>query len=180
MKDKLVERLVCGDVHAFEQIVRKYGRYVFKVVCNHSGGLLTKEDTEEITNDTFAALWLNRETIDPERPIMTYLAVVARNKASNRLRTLKYTVSIDELGELRDLRFEHELEDKESLDAVLDAASKLNKRQYEIFIRFYLYGEQLAVIADKMGISEPNVRISLFRARETIKKRLTEGGFFDE
>jgi RNA polymerase sigma factor (sigma-70 family) len=94
--------------------------------------------------------------------------------------THKYTVSIDELGELRDPRFEHELEDKESLDAVLDAASKLNKRQYEIFIRFYLYGEQLSVIADKMGISEPNVRISLFRARETIKKRLTEGGFFDE
>ena len=32
MKDKLVEKLIGSDVRAFEQIVKKYGRYVFRVV----------------------------------------------------------------------------------------------------------------------------------------------------
>ena len=147
MKDKLVEKLIGSDVRAFEQIVKKYGRYVFRVVKNHSKGLLSREDEEEITNDTFAALWLTRERIDPERPLLTYLAVIARNKVSNRLRTLKFTVSIEQLGELYDADLDHKLEDKENVDAILEAAGTLNKKQYEVFVRFYLYGEPLTEIS---------------------------------
>ena len=147
MKDKLVEKLIGSDVRAFEQIVKKYGRYVFRVVKNHSKGLLSREDEEEITNDTFAALWLTRERIDPERPLLTYLAVIARNKVSNSLRTLKFTVSIEQLGELCDADFDSKLEDKENVDAILEAAGTLNKKQYEVFVRFYLYGEPLTEIS---------------------------------
>ncbi len=180
MKDKLVEKLIGSDVRAFEQIVKKYGRYVFRVVRNHSGGMLTREDEEEITNDTFAALWLNRERIDPERPLLTYLAVIARNKVSNRLRTLKFTVSIEQLGELYDADLDRKLEDKENVDAILEAAGKLNKKQYEVFVRFYLYGEPLAEISERMGIGSSDARTTLFRAREAIRKYLSERGYFDE
>ena len=180
MKDKLVEKLIGSDVRAFEQIVKKYGRYVFRVVGNHSGGLLTREDEEELTNDTFAALWLTRERIDPERPILTYLAVIARNKVSNRLRTLKFTVSIEQLGELYDADFDRKFEDKENVDAILEAAGMLNKKQYEVFVRFYLYGEPLTEIAKRMGIGGPDARTTLFRTREAIRKYLSERGYFDE
>ncbi len=180
MKDKLVEKMICGDVRAFEQIIRKYGRYVFCVAQNHSCGTLPREDIEEIVNDTFAAVWLGRERIDTNREIMPYLAVIAKNKVSNRLRTRKVTVSTEQLGELYDKDFEQKLENREAVDAVLDAARKLTARQHEIFVRFYLYGEPLAVIAERMGMNGPAARTALFRAREAIKKSLWEGGYFDD
>lgn len=52
MKDKLIEKLNTGDVGAFEYLMREYSGYVFAVVRNHSAGVLSYEDMEELTADT--------------------------------------------------------------------------------------------------------------------------------
>ncbi|MBP3856891.1 MAG: sigma-70 family RNA polymerase sigma factor [Ruminiclostridium sp.] len=63
---------------------------------------------------------------------------------------------------------------------MLEAAGTLNKKQYEVFVRFYLYGEPLTEISERMGIGSSDARTTLFRAREAIRKYLSERGYFDE
>lgn len=179
MKDKLIRKLNSGSVKAFEQIVHKYGGYVYAVVRNHSGGLLSAEDIEELVSDTFAALWRKRETLDSSRPVMPYLAVTARNLTINRLRQVKLTVSLED-AELSDVSFEDRIENAAVIGSILEAAEALGDKQREIFTRFYLYGEKVSDISEKMNISLSDAKSSLFRARQNIKKSLDERGYFDE
>ena len=183
MSDKLTEKLNRGDVKAFERIMKEYAGYVFYVIGRHSCGILTREDMEEIADDTFITLWKNREKADPGRPLMPYLAVIARNLTVNRLRSQTLTVSLDgEEGaaELKDEGFEQKLEDSEALEAIFDAMDELTEKQRNIFTACYIYGESLAAISERLGYSPPDVRTTLFRAREAIRRILRERGHFDE
>lgn len=42
MRDRLILKLNSGSVKAFEQIMKKYSRYVFAIIRNHTKGLLQK------------------------------------------------------------------------------------------------------------------------------------------
>ncbi len=183
MKDKLIEKLIQGDAHAFEMVMARYAGYVFAVARNHSrgsgGGMLTEEDIEELTVDTFVALWQNRENINAERPVMPYLAVIARNKTLNRLRSVRLTDDIEQLM-LTSEGVEQSVERKAVTEDILTAANSLGQRQREVFIRYYLYGEKLDRIANELKLSASNARTTLFRAREAVKKILSERGYYDE
>lgn len=177
--DKLIKKLNSSSIGAFEQIMRGYSGYVSAVIRNHSRELLSREDMEEILSDTFVALWQNRAGIDPEKPLMPYLAVTARNKVMNCLRRTRLTVSIEDV-ELSDSSLEGQLENSAVVDDILNAAKTLSEKQHDVFIRFYLYGESLDTISKGMEISASDSRTSLFRAREAVKKYLSERGYFNE
>lgn len=179
MKDKLILKLNKGNVNALEQIIRQYDDYVFFVIRNHSGGVLSKEDIEELASDTFVALWNNRRNVDADKPLMPYLASIAKNKTVDRLRSLHITVNIEDVA-LCDEDFDRRFETAAAIKDILNAAETLPKKQYEIFIRFYLYGEPLKRIAEAMGITDPDARTSLHRARNAVKEHLSERGYFNE
>lgn len=178
MKDRLIEKLRHGDAAAFEALMKKYAAYVYAVVKNHSAGLLTHEDIEELTADTFAALWLGREALDPTRTLMPLLAVTARNKTLNRLRTVRLTVGLEEAAEIADESVPDEWESAAAED-ILEGAEQLDRVSREVFLRHYIYGEPLDRIAKGLGMSPGSVRTRLFRARERIKKYLSERGYFN-
>lgn len=180
MKDKLIEKLNSGDVRAFEQIVTEYGGYVYSVVKRRSGGLLSPEDAEELTADTFAALWRERENIDPSKPIMPYLAAVAGNAVISRLRALRLTVSIEDINEPSRDDLAALVENRELTRELMSAVDKLTDKQREVFVRFYFYGETTKEIAGYMGLGASDVRTTLHRAREKLMADMKERGFVYE
>lgn len=173
MKDRLVARLNAGSVSAFEKIMRKYTGYVFAVIRNYSHDLLSREDIEELVSDTFVSVWKQRESIDPNRPVMPYLAVTARNKTINLLRGMKLTVSLED-ADVRDTDLELRLERKEAVNEILEAVEHLSAKQRNVFTRFYCYGESLSEISSGLGISPSDARTTLHRAREAVKKIISE------
>ena len=177
MEDELVVKLNKGDVKAFERIVAEYGGYVLSVVKRRSGGLLSPEDAEEMAADTFAALWREREHIDPSKPIMPYLAAVAGNAVISRLRALRLTVSIEDIEEPASDSFAADIENRELTRALMSSLDKLSGKQREVFVRFYFYGETTKEIAELMGLGASDVRTTLHRTRERIRAELEEGGF---
>ena len=83
-----------------------YTPYLYAVVTNVLGGVLGEEDAEEIVSDSFAALWYSRERVEGES-LKAYLAAIARNRAKDRLRSMKISETLEE-----DLmRHEAELDD---------------------------------------------------------------------
>ncbi len=179
MKDKLIEKLNIGDVAAFEELIREYSGYVFAVVRNHSAEMLSHEDMEELTADTFAALWQFRGNVSPDKPLMPFLAVIARNKTLNRIRSIRLTVPLDEALDVPELPDISE-QQKEVVDEILEAASHLPEASREVFFRYYMYGEPLDRIARKLDLSPSNVRTRLCRSRDKIRKHLSERGYLNE
>ena len=80
---KIIEALRSGDHNAFDRIFIVY----YIKIKNFIHGLLKSEaDAEELTQDLFMKLWINREKIDPHRSLNALLYTMAKNATFNFLK----------------------------------------------------------------------------------------------
>ena len=56
-----------------EKIIDEYSRYVYKIIKNMA--ILSDEDTEEIISDTFFILWKNKEKLNEEKLLSSYIVM---------------------------------------------------------------------------------------------------------
>lgn len=100
----------------------------------------TKEDIEEVVADTFISLWLTAERINYKQysSIKSYLAMIARNKAKDWLRS--YRGGILELNDdilLIDGDVERLILQKEQQLIIGRTLEKLKEKDKAIFIMYY-------------------------------------------
>jgi len=83
MEKTTVEALCNGNHKAFEDIFIMY----FQKVKTFIGGIIKSDaDAEELAQDVFIKLWLNREQIDVNKSLNAYLYAIARNATFNYLK----------------------------------------------------------------------------------------------
>ena len=91
----LVQAAKRGDVAAYEQLVRRYDRNVFRI-ANH----ITKnrEDAEDVVQDAFLKAYENLAKFQEQSKFYTWLVRIAVNEALMKLRRRRpeRTVSLDE------------------------------------------------------------------------------------
>lgn len=174
----MVKRLKSGDTAALGKIIDAYSGYVCTVIRNFSRGTLSEQDIDELCSDVFFNLWEHRETLDLEIPLKAYLSAIARNAVKNRFRAQKPpSEDISELEIADVFSVEETAEMNETMQTLDDALKQLKKREREIFLRFYFYGEKSSEIAEKTGITESSVRSVLSRTRTKLKEFLMKRGF---
>jgi RNA polymerase sigma factor (sigma-70 family) len=84
--DGLAARFAAGDESALREAYDRYGRAVFHLATTT---LSSRDDAEDVTQTTFVAAWLGRETYDPARgSLLGWLLGIARRKVVDRLRAL--------------------------------------------------------------------------------------------
>ena len=79
----LSDLLSKDEVRAFDTLYYKYYKAVF---ANIFKIVQQQEAAEDILQDVFAALWENRQKLDPQRSVGGWLFVVSYNKAIKFLR----------------------------------------------------------------------------------------------
>ncbi len=180
MKDKrLIIKLKNGNTKALSLIIEKYSSYVYTIVRNIIGDYMAEEDIEEVVSDCFVNLWNNSEKICEEKPIIPYLAAIARNTARNKFRKFSNEISFEDIvGEpsARD-NIPELIENNQAIDLIYEAVEKLKNIDKEVFIRYYFYGEKLDAISLKCGLTLSNCKTKLCRTRNKIKEYLTERGY---
>ena len=82
--EQLLRRLQARQAGAPEAMMEKYYRYIYTVVGNIIGSTGSHEDIEELTQDTFYAVWEHADRIHGR--LRPYLSTTARNKAKSWLR----------------------------------------------------------------------------------------------
>ncbi len=85
-EDDLADRFRHGDELALREAYDRYGRAVFHLATST---LINRSDAEDVTQATFVAAWLGRDTFDPARgSLVGWLLGIARRKVVDRLRSV--------------------------------------------------------------------------------------------
>lgn len=176
----LLKKLQEKDEWALEQIIEIYNAYVTTIVGSLLSSKGTKEDMEEVVADTFIALWETAERIDYGKysSIKAYIAVIARNKAKDRLRALRG----QELQLLDDIMIidnslEKSILQKEQQRIIQKTLEKLKPLDWKIFILYYYQYKKVEEIASELQMNQQTVKTRLRRGRETLRRILLKEGY---
>ena len=155
-EEKLAERLMKGDQKALEEVTRKYTPLVSTIISNISAGCFSVEDIEETTSDTFITLWYNKEKIQPDK-LKGFICCIAKNKAKNKVKSNQRHQDV--------------------IRALRNALDEIGEPDREIIIRHYYYYQSSTVISEKMQMNSETVKSRIKRAKDKLKKILTERGW---
>ena len=176
---KIARQLRRKDEKALVMLVERYSAYVSTVVRNIVSGVLSDSDIEELTADVFIRMWKSSEKLCAET-LRPYMAAIARNLAIDRLRSMHFTVELDEieLGDGSDI--EYETERRMLADELDRTIGEMEPRNRELLLRFYYYYQKIPQIAAEMRMSESACKTALHRARNKLKEMLEERGYCNE
>jgi RNA polymerase sigma-70 factor, ECF subfamily len=93
---RLVDQILGGDVRAFEELVRRHERRVFRVALAVTGN---QQDAEDAMQETFIKLYRRISDFRRESRFTTWLTSIALNEALQLRRLRKQSDSFEELDD---------------------------------------------------------------------------------
>jgi RNA polymerase sigma-70 factor (ECF subfamily) len=166
-----VERVVAGDISAFESIVRRWQAPLINLAyrfCRDRGR------AEDMAQEAFLRAYRSLASWRREAAFSTWLFAVATNLYRSELRRIPAaTGSLDTVAEPHDARaIDGGLEDADRDSAVRRAVSALPSKYRDALVLFYFHDMDLAATAQSLGLPEGTVKARLFRGREMLRGKL--------
>jgi RNA polymerase sigma-70 factor, ECF subfamily len=155
------------SVQEYNQAVKDYTRNIFRFLHK---SLRDEEAVNDIVQDCFLKLWQHRETIDPAK-IKPWLFTVAHNAMLNYIKASARKVQFNESHDTIGIYQKHEFDTKALIDRVLNDLPSLQK---SILLLRDLEGYEYKEIGEILELSESQVKVYLFRARQKVKDAIKE------
>ena len=137
---------------------------------------MQREEAEDIVQETMIRLWNNREKLEMVDSIEAYAITACRDIAINHLNATRHNVlSIDDTTG-REPQTENPYERiyaKESIAQLHAIMAQLPEKQRTCMQLRDFEGHNYRDIADMTGMTEDQVKVNIFRARQYIKRHLT-------
>ena len=179
---KIIGLLYERNEKSLSEIQGKYGRELLALAERITG---SREDAEEVVNDTLSAVWASIPPAYPD-PLYTYVLRIARNIACNRVRSRNTqkrkteTVSFDAIAdELADSLVSTDAEDVDEgkvTRVINEFLSRQTSTDCLIFVRRYFYADNIGNVAKMTGLTRALVSLRLTRMRKRLAKLLNEEG----
>jgi RNA polymerase sigma-70 factor (ECF subfamily) len=174
----LVEQFSRGDESAFDRIVEQHSAEVAALANRLLGW---PGDVEDVTQDIFLAAFLGLKKFRCDCKLKTWLFTITINKCCSyrhkrKLRQLQ-TIPIPTEGagmRLPPAAKHKSLMDEEDFNRVRRAVAALPAKYREPVVLTYLQGLATDETSKVLGISKNALHVRLNRARERLKKDLTE------
>ncbi|MBU2019835.1 MAG: RNA polymerase sigma factor [Bacteroidetes bacterium] len=132
--------------------------------------LKSRDDADDIVQDVFEKLWLNREKVEFEKAKSWMFTTAYHAMINYRNRSNRMTYDTDNLPEVA----QAERAGFESKEVVERVVSILPPLQKSIILLRDIEGYSYEEIGKILEISESQVKVYLFRARNKIKKQLKD------
>lgn len=180
--EEIVELYIKRDENAIRQTQRKFGKRIINISKNITGSELT---AEEVENDTYLRAWENIPPAEPRTYLFAFLARIARNLSISICRersALKRNAMLVELSDEMEecipssVNVEADAEGNMLLELINKFLFSKSEDKRNIFMRRYWYLDSVGEIAKRFGISESNVKTSLFRMRTELREFLEAQG----
>jgi RNA polymerase sigma-70 factor, ECF subfamily len=165
-----VDRVLAGDVGAFEAIVRRWQGPLINMAWRYCRD---RSRAEELAQEAFVRAWRGLAQWRRESSFSTWLFALAANVYRNELKKSPVVqVPIDEIVEPAGPSTQHEaLQEKTRYEVLRRAVLALPVRYREPVVLFYFHEMDVNAAAQTMGMPVGTVKARLSRARELLKKR---------
>ena len=165
-----VDRVLSGDVNAFEGIVRRWQRPLVNMAwryCRDRGR------AEEMAQEALVRAWRGLKQWRREGSFSTWLFALAANVFRSELKRFPAVdVPIEDAPEpARAAPQESGLASRQTEEAVRRAVLALPQRYREPVVLFYFHEMDVGAAARTMGMPEGTAKARLARARALLKKR---------
>jgi RNA polymerase sigma-70 factor (ECF subfamily) len=180
----LVNAARAGDISAFEKLVHRYDRNVFRIAQHITQN---REDAEDVVQDAFLKAFQNLGQFQGQSKFYTWLVRITVNEALMRLRRRRpeRMVSLDE-----DVKTEEDSIPREVADWAPNPEQLYNQSQLKdilaktiqglpagfrtVFVLRDVEGLSTEETADALNLSVPAVKSRLLRARLQLRERLNK------
>jgi len=180
----LVHAAKAGDLGAFEELVKRYDRNVFRIARHITQ---SREDAEDVVQDAFLKAFQNLKNFQENSKFYTWLVRIAVNEALMRLRRRRtgQMVSLDEDIQTEDDTMPREVADWSPNPAQLYDQGELREilqRTIQglptgfrtVFVLRDVEGLSTEETAAALNLSIPAVKSRLLRARLQLRERLSK------
>jgi len=180
----LVQAAKKGDVSAYEQLVKRYDRNIFRIAQHITQN---REDAEDVMQDAFLKAYENLEQFQGNSKFYTWLVRIAVNESLMKLRRRRTdkTVSLDQEIETEEDTMPREVADwspnpeqlykqGELKEILTKTINGLPASFRTVFVLRDVEGLSTEETAEALGLSIPAVKSRLLRARLQLRERLNK------
>ncbi len=178
---ELVARVQHGDVDAFEELVTRHSRRVYRTLM---GILANIEEAQDAMQDTFLKAFQHIGEFQGRSKFSTWLVTIANNTGVQRLRERRRVESLDEIPSEEDTDFRPRhvrawTEDPEQLCSQAERRSLVESAMMQLPPKYRIVLvlrdiEQLSglEVAAALSLGMPAMKARLFRARLMLREAL--------
>ena len=170
----LYEELKRGKEYAFDF----FFNYYYPGLCVYAQKMisLSEEQAKDIVQDVFVKFWNDREKLNIQFSVRSYLFVSVKNKCFDFLRKKNRNIKFEEIT------VEHDITDESFETYILSelqtlfnkSLNKLPERCREIFELSRFHGLKNREIAAKLNLSEKTVENQVTKALHILKEELKD------
>jgi len=140
---------------------------------------LSREDAEDIVQDTLMKVWSNRAEMGAVSSIEAYAMTMCRNQALDICaKKERQNISLDEKAHDRtdthSMPPDEKMAQDEGKTLVRQTIDSLPEKQRTAMLMREIEEKTYKEIAQVMGLTESDIKINIFRARKSIREHLAK------
>ena len=141
---------------------------------------LTPEDAEDVVQETMMKVWSRRQQWDQIESMEAFCLTICRNLSLDKTRKMAASEQSLEAGEHDAPDYSHAANpeeqaiQKDRLRLVRQIIDSLPEKQRSVMQLRDFEGKSYKEIATIMDISEEQVKVNIFRARQTVRQRFLQ------
>jgi RNA polymerase sigma-70 factor (ECF subfamily) len=168
-----VERVLAGNISAFEGIVRRWQGPLVNMAYRFCRD---RSRAEEMAQEAFLRAYRALSSWRKDAAFSTWLFALATNLYRSELKKMpSQNVALDDIAELMDKRShsdEMEAEDRDSM--VRRAVLALPPKYRDAVVLYYFHEMDVPAASRSLGLPEGTVKARLFRGREMLRSKLPQ------
>ena len=171
---ELFEAFLNGNNDALNVLMLKYRKNLTNFVMIYVKNLETAED---IVQDSFVYIIINKSEYDFKYSFKTYLYTIAKSRALNYLKREKRKILIEsDISNFieSDFTIENNIVTKENTKVLLEAIKKLPQKYQDVISLYYFEEFKYKEISKILNYSISKTKMSIHRAKKTLEKILKE------
>jgi len=147
-------------------------RLALRITLNHA-------EAEDVVQETMMKVWSRREQWEQLESIEAFCLTICRNLSLDKIRRMgNQTASLEPGQDPADRSYganpEQQAEQRDRVSLVRKLIDQLPEKQRTAMQLRDIEGKSYKEIANIMDISEEQVKVNIFRARQTIKKEFKQ------
>ncbi len=172
LNPNLIQGCVKKDRKSQKELYKLYYGYALRICLRYAKN---KDEAVEVVNDGFMKVFMNIDRYRVEQSFNSWLSTIMINTAIDHYRKRIKQLEMEELND------QHRVEDRENIlsninyEDLIKLVQKLSYAYRTVFNLFAIDGYTHEEISTLLHISVGASKSNLFKARENLKKMLTEG-----